>query len=102
MFNSSELIQQINEEHLYAIILFLGDNLDLVLQSILEVYFVYLRYLYNYGNGFTNHNFYCSVFTMVRKDVAVIVLREAIQKKREYIRTLDLKEGGGQFENLIS
>ena len=29
------------------------------------------------------------------------ILREAIQKKREYIRTSDLKEGGGQFENLI-
>ena len=28
-------------------------------------------------------------------------LREAIKKKREYIRTSDLKEGGGQFENLI-
>ena len=30
----------------------------------------------------------------------MIQLREAI-KKREYIRTSDLKEGGGQFENLI-
>ena len=27
--------------------------------------------------------------------------REAIQKKREEIRTSDLKVGGGQFENLI-
>ena len=34
------------------------------------------------------------------KEKLVTSLREAI-KKREYIRTLDLKEGGGQFENLI-
>ena len=29
------------------------------------------------------------------------VTKGSHQKKREYIRTLDLKEGGGQFENLI-
>ena len=74
MFNSSELIQQINEEHLYAIILFLGDNLDLVLQSILEVYFVYLRYSYNYGNGFTNHPLYWPAFMMVRKLTSTLLI----------------------------
>ena len=29
------------------------------------------------------------------------VIREAIKKKREYIRSFALKEGGGEFENLI-
>ena len=28
-------------------------------------------------------------------------VREAFNKKREYIKTFDLKEGGGQIENLI-
>ena len=31
----------------------------------------------------------------------IFEIREVIQKKREYIRALDLKEGGDQFENLI-
>ena len=30
-----------------------------------------------------------------------LLTKGSLPKKREYIKTFDLKEGGGQFENLI-
>ena len=41
---------------------------------------------------FTNYIFYFSKLYQLGKPSL---------KKREYIKTFDLKEGGGQFENLI-
>ena len=43
--------------------------------------------------------FSCVVYKLVSKHDCRD--KGSLPKKREYIKTFDLKEGGGQFENLI-
>ena len=45
------------------------------------------------------------VFQMMSQDKNILLSKNkgkgTLPKKREYIKTFDLKDGGGQFENLI-